>query len=235
MDWAFYQETVFPALNEGLLLSFKIIVPSAIFGFVFGILVGAGRAVGPKWLSAFLGAYVALFRGTPLITQLMIWYSGLTDIGQWLLPLFTEIGHPEFKRAFYLSPYTASVLAFIFCSAAYHSEYIRGAILSIKKGQFQAAKALGFTRGQNFWAIVVPQALRRALPGCGNEFIYLIKYSSLAFVVSCLELTGKARSLSTSYFIPLEVFSLAAVYYLVLVSLATWFLSILEKKYAIPH
>ena len=87
-------------------------------------------------------------------------------------------------------------MVFSLCSGAYHSEYIRGAILSIKKGQFQAAKALGFSPAQTFWTIVIPQAVRRAWPGCGNEVVYLIKYSSLAMILSAKELTSVARSMA---------------------------------------
>ncbi|MCK7469967.1 MAG: amino acid ABC transporter permease [Desulfomicrobium escambiense] len=111
-----------------------------------------------------------LFRGIPLVVQLFIWYFGLPHIG------------------IYLTPLLASVLGFSLCSGAYHSEYVRGALLSIKQGQMLAAQALGFTKLQMILSIILPQAIRRALPGCGNEIIYLIKYSSLAYMITCIEL-----------------------------------------------
>ncbi|GAJ22401.1 unnamed protein product, partial [marine sediment metagenome] len=104
------------------------------------------------------------FRGTPLLIQLFILYFGFPSIG------------------IFFSPFAAAVIGFILCSGAYHSEYIRGAIQSIKTGQMMAAEALGMTRSKAILYIILPQALRRAIPGCSNEIIYLIKYSSLAFM-----------------------------------------------------
>ena len=119
-------------------------------------------------------------------------------------------------------------------SGAYQSEYVRGALLSIRQGQIKAAYALGFTKLQTILWVVIPQAARRALPGCGNEIIYLIKYSSLAYIITCIELTGEAKVLVSRSFRPTEVYIVAGIYYLVLVSFATWFLQKLERKFAIP-
>lgn len=93
----------------------------------------------------------------------------------------------------YLSPFVAAVIGFVLCSSSYHAEYIRGAIQSVRSGQVLAAQALGMSKLSAVFNIVLPQALRRAIPGCSNEIIYLIKYSSLAFMVTCIELTGQAR------------------------------------------
>ena len=148
--------------------------------------------------------------------MLMILYFGLPNLG------------------IYLEPYPASVLGFILCTGAYQSEYVRGALLSIRQGQIKAAYALGFTKLQTILWVVIPQAARRALPGCGNEIIYLIKYSSLAYIITCIELTGEAKVLVSRSFRPTEVYIVAGIYYLVLVSFATWFLQKLERKFAIP-
>ena len=134
----------------------------------------------------------------------------------------------------YLEPYTAAAVGFILCSGAYHSEYIRGGLLSIKRGQRLAAQALGFSSlGTMLW-IMIPQAARRALPGCGNEIIYLIKYSSLAYIITCIELTGEGKIIATKYFRFTEVFLVVGLYYLLLVTLATIGLGKLEKKLYIP-
>ena len=234
MDWAYYQEML-PELTRGFWLSVKIIVPSALIGLAMGILVGAVRGTGyPHFLVGPCNAYVSLFRGTALLVQIFVCYYGLPELGMLIRPFFEAHSLPPLWRGLYLSPYGASVLIFSLCSGAYHSEYIRGAILSIKKGQFLAAQALGFTKGQTFWTIVIPQAVRRAWPGCGNEIVYLIKYSSLAFVVSAKELTGTSMSLANSSFRFTETFFAAGLYYLFLVTLATWILNRLEKAYAIP-
>ena len=93
-----------------------------------------------------------------------------------------------------LPAFTASVLGFILCNAAYNSEYIRGAIMSIKDGQMTAAQALGMTKAQAIESIILPQAMRRAIPGLSNEFIYLIKYSSLAYMITVVEISGAAKT-----------------------------------------
>ncbi len=219
MSWfdpAFFVDRVIPALNQGLLMSFALIVPSATIGFGLGVVVGVSRVFGSPWLRRTGDFFTAMFRGVPLVVQLMILYFGLPNIG------------------IYLEPYTASVIGFILCTGAYQSEYVRGALLSIRQGQTRAALALGFTRLQTILWIVVPQAARRALPGCGNEIIYLIKYSSLAYIITCIELTGEAKILVSRTFRPTEVYLAAGIYYLGMVSVATWILHRLEKRFAIP-
>ncbi len=216
MDWDFYGQHLIPALNDGLWISILLILPSATGGLALGILTGTIRTFGSPWLKRIGNFYAGIFRGTPLVVQLFILYFGLPNIG------------------IYLSPYAAAVTGFILCSGAYHSEYIRGGLLAIKRGQLMAAKSLGFSStGTIFW-IVLPQAMRRALPGCGNEIIYLIKYSSLAYIITCIEITGQARDVATTYFRFTESFFVAGLYYLALVSIAGIALGKLEKKLYIP-
>ena len=215
-ELAFLLERLLPVLNEGVLMSLKLIILSSVLGLAFGVLVGACRAFGGGPVKALANGYAALFRGTPLVIQLFILYFGLPNIG------------------IYFKPYTAAVLGFTLCSAAYHSEYVRGGLLSIKRGQILAAQALGFSTLSTLVTIVVPQAFRRALPGCGNEIVYLIKYSSLAYVVTCFELTGKAKIVASETFRFTEVFMVVGVYYLIMVSLASWGLHRLEKRLEIP-
>jgi polar amino acid transport system permease protein len=232
---AFLTGELLPTLNRGLGLSALIIVPSGLLGLAMGVAIGGGRAVGPRWLRRLLDAYVSIFRGTPLVVQLTMWYFGLPNVSRWLEGLLAPHGWPPiFWRIFMLSPYAAAVTAFALCSAAYHSEYVRGAVLSVRRGQWLAAESLGFTRSQAFWHVIAPMALRRAVPGCSNELIYLIKYSSLAMLVTIRELTGQANALASLHFRHLECYLAVAGYYLALVSLATWALRLLERRLAIP-
>lgn len=211
----FYQELV-TSLNRGLVMSIALIVPSAVGGVLIGILAGTVRTFGSTVFRRIGDTYAAIFRGTPLVVQLFILYFGLPNIG------------------IYLTPYMAAVTGFTLCSGAYQSEYVRGALLSIKSGQHLGAQALGFTRFQTIFWIIVPQAVRRALHGCGNEIIYLIKYSSLAFIVTCIELTGEGKTIATEYFRFTEVFALIGLYYLVLVTIAMFILKKIEKVLYIP-
>lgn len=207
---------VIPALNEGLLFSLSLIVPSAIIGFLGGVFVGAVRVYAPPVFRRLADAYVALFRGVPLLLQLYFLYYAL----------------PKWGIRF--SAYQAAVLGFILCSSAYHSEYIRGALLSIRQGQIKAAYSLGFNTLDMVLHVVIPQAVRRALPGCGNEVIYLIKYSSLAYVITFIELTGHAKELTARSFHYIEIYFTAGLYYLALTTLAAWILRWLERKTYIP-
>lgn len=212
----FYTEQLIPALNQGLQMSVLLIIPSATLGLIFGIILGTVRVAAHPVLKKIGDMYAALFRGTPLVVQLFIIYFGLPNVG------------------IYFSAYTAAVVGFILCSSAYHSEYVRGALLSIKRGQHLAAQSLGFSTFKTMVWIIVPQAVRRALPGSGNEIIYLIKYSSLAYTITCIELTGQARDVATTYFRFTEAFFVAGIYYLFLVTLATFALHKLEKALYIP-
>ncbi|MEE8564537.1 MAG: amino acid ABC transporter permease [Atribacterota bacterium] len=216
IDLYFIQDVLLPPLIEGVLVTIKLIILSIPSGLVLGILIAVGRVYGNKFISSLCAVYTMFFRGTPLLVQLFIIYYALPSIG------------------IFFSPFVAAVIGFILCSGAYHSEYIRGAIQSIKTGQMMAAEALGMSRIKAVLYIILPQALRRAIPGCSNEIIYLIKYSSLAFMVTCVELTGAGKIIATRHFRYTEVFLVVGIIYLVVVSIVTKFLNILEKKLRIP-
>ncbi len=219
--FSFAVQRIIPALDAGLWASITLIVPASLLGVAIGITAGTVRVYGARPLAWLTDFYVSLFRGTPLVVQLYFWYFALP---------YLQIG--DFRLV--LSPVAASVIGFALCSGAYQSEYIRGGLLSIKSGQLRAAQALGMTPLQTITSVVLPQAFRRALPGCGNEIIYLIKYSSLASIITVNELTGMGRSLAKSTFRNTEVFVVVGIYYLVLVTLATLLLRWIEKKLEIP-
>jgi len=212
----FIREIVLPPLLEGTWVTIKLLVLSIPLGLLLGILVAGGRVYGNKIISFLCTSFTVFFRGTPLLVQLFVIYYGLPSIG------------------IYFSPFTAAVVGFVLCSGAYHSEYIRGAIQSIKNGQMMAAEALGMSKFKAIIYIIFPQALRRALPGCSNEIVYLVKYSSLAFMVTCIELTGAGKIIATRYCRYTEVFLVIGIIYLMIVSLVSKFLAIIEKKLKIP-
>jgi len=214
--WLYIQTEVYPALLKGFWVSLQLIAPSALCGLVIGIMVGVLRIYGNRPVMVAANTFVAIFRGIPLVVQLFIWYFGLPHIG------------------IFLSPFVASVLGFSLCSGAYHSEYIRGALLSIKRGQMLAAQSLGFSKSRMIFSIILPQAIRRALPGCGNEIIYLIKYSSLAYMITCIELTGQGKILASNSFKYTEVFLMIGACYLVMTSVATIILGRVEERLRIP-
>ncbi|MBN2397004.1 MAG: amino acid ABC transporter permease [Deltaproteobacteria bacterium] len=215
-DLLLFQPDVVSALARGVWVSIQLIIPSSLFGIVIGVFVGAMRVYGNTLTRKIGDGFVLIFRGFPLVVQLFIWYFGLPYIG------------------IYLTPFAAAVIGFSLCSGAYHSEYVRGAFLSVKTGQMLAAQALGFSRIKMVLFVTLPQAFRRALPGCGNEIIYLIKYSSLAYMITCIELTGEGKIIASDTFRYTETFMVIGAVYLVLTSAATWMLRRLENRLHIP-
>jgi len=215
-DFSFIRDIVLPPLLEGTLVTIKLIALSIPLGLILGILIAIGRVYGNRLIFFLFTVYTVFFRGTGLLIQLFILYYGLPSIG------------------ISFSPLTAAVLGFTLCSSAFHSEYIRGAIQSIKSGQMMAARALGMSESKAILYIILPQALRRAIPGCSNEIIYLVKYSSLAFMITVVELTGAGKIIASRYFNYTEVFLVVGAIYLLLVSVVTMLLNVLEKKLKIP-
>ena len=213
---AFFVSILLPALTTGLVITLQLIVLSAPFGLLLGIGVAVGRQYGGPVLSRLCKGFVIFIKGCPLLLLLFLLYFGLPSVG------------------IILSGFVASVIGFILCNGAYNSEYIRGAILSVKDGQIIAAQALGMNRFQAVKEIVLPQALRRAIPGLSNEFIYLIKYSSLAFMITVIEMSGAAKLVATKYFMYTESFLAIGIVYLILVTITTLGVKLLERRVAVP-
>lgn len=212
----FFWDTLVPQLTEGFILTLKILVVAIPISALLAVVVGSARVYGGKVISFISTAYVVAFRGLPLVVTLFIIYFGLT------------------RFQIYLSPYWAATVSFIVCSTAYQSEYIRGSIRSIEEGQAQAARSQGMSRFQELRHIVLPQAYRRALPGVSNEIIYLIKYSSLAFVVGVSEIFAIAKSLNSMHFAPFLIFGTAGIFYLAATTLADRFFLWWESRLEVP-
>jgi polar amino acid transport system permease protein len=183
---------------------------------VLGLSLGVARVYGNKPISLFAAGFVGLFRGLPLVVTLLIIFFALPKVG------------------LYFPPFWAAVTGFILCSGAYQSEYVRGAIRSIDVGQSLAARSLGMSKFKEVFHIVLPQAYRRAFPGISNEIIYLILYSSLAYVVGVSEIFGVAKHFNSLYFRSIEIFSTAAVIYLFMATIASVGFRKLENKLRIP-
>lgn len=212
---------VIPGLNSGLVVSIKLIIPSAILGIIIGILTGTFRVYGPLPIKKLSDAYVAVFRGTPLVVQLYFWYFALP---------YTNFG--DFRIV--MSAETCAIVGFSLCSGAYHSEYIRGGLLSIKSGQLLAAQALGMNQITAIKNIVLPQAFRNSFSGCSNEIVYLIKYSSLASIITINDITGMGRGIAKESWRNVETYLVVGLYYLALVTLANIILHYIEKKMKTP-
>jgi len=186
------------------------------FGFALGIILALSRVYGSKPISWVASGYIEIIRGTPLLVQLFIFYYGLSSIG------------------FHIDPVLAALLGLSLNSAAYQAEYVRGSIQSIPSGQMIAARSMGMNRMQSISSIILPQALRVSIPAWSNELIYLLKYSSLAYIIRVVELTAAGKFIAAETFRHIEVFLMIALIYVALTIIFTEILDRFEERISIP-
>jgi octopine/nopaline transport system permease protein len=215
----FLWQTFFTLL-EGVPLTLNLAAMSVGIGAVFAALLAAMRMSRILPLDWFARAYIFVFRGTPLLVQIFLIYYGL---GQFR-PTLQAWGLWTFFR----EPYWCAVFALTLNTAAYASEIIRGGLQSVPFGQVEAAKACGMSRSLLYRRIVLPIALRQALPGYGNEIILMVKATALASTITMMEVTGLAHKLISQSFRAIEVFICASAIYLILNFLVTRAIQALE-------
>lgn len=208
-----------PKLAQGLVLTLELTGLSMALGAVLGLILAILRVYGrgplyPGYLLA--SGYVHLFRGTPLLVQLMTIYFALPTVGV------------------RFSPLEAGILALTLNTAAYQAEYFRGAIQSVRAGQMQAALALGLSRLQAIRYVVLPQALRLVIPPWSNELIYMVKGSAVVYLIGVLELMGQAKNIAARTFRNFEVYIVVALFYLALIFVLTLLLRWVERRTHIP-
>jgi polar amino acid transport system permease protein len=188
-------------LLEGVLVTIGLTVTTMIIGLMLGLAVALARMSPRRLFSAPAAFYVWVFRGTPLLVQLVIIYTALPQIG------------------IRFGVLTSALLSLSLNEAAYLSETIRGGFNGIAKGQREAAKALGLSRGHTLRLVLLPQVLRLIIPPLGNSLNGLLKATSLASIISMEELMRRSQMLMQQKFEVLELYTVAAVYYLALTTL----------------
>ncbi|WP_035186500.1 amino acid ABC transporter permease [Alteribacter aurantiacus] len=210
----FFSELIrtYPIFLEAAWLTVRISVAAVIIGTVIGMFIALVKLSNP-FLKVIADIYITIIRGTPLIVQIFIFYFGLTNIVQ-------------------LSPFWAVSLALAIHNSAYIAEIFRGSIQSIEKGQMEAGRSLGMTKNLTMRRIILPQAMRRAVPPLGNQFIIALKDSSLAAFVGVAELFRRAQGIAAGTFNTMETYMIVAVYYLVLVMILTWIVNKIEHRMA---
>ncbi len=206
--WAGWRE-----LAHGTLVTVEVTAGAIVLGCVIGMLVGLGR-LDPRRtvLYGICTAYVAFIRGTPLLVQLFIWFFGLPYFG---------INLPAFF---------CGVVGMGMYSGAYVSEIVRGAIQSVARGQLEAARSLGMPDGVAMRHVIVPQALIRMIPPLGNEFIALIKNSSLVSLLTIADLMHEGQKIISVSYRSLEVYIAIALVYFVLTNLTGLALRLTERR-----
>jgi octopine/nopaline transport system permease protein len=220
-----FMADVFMQLLGGVPLMLKLAALSLGLGLLLAVLVAFARLSRFAPLRAVAGGYIFLFRGTPLLVQIFLIYYGL---GQ-----FPEV-RQSFLWPFLRQPYWCAILALTLNTGAYGAEIIRGGLQSVPWGQVEAARACGMSGLLLMRRIVLPIALRQALPAYGSEMILMIKATSLASIVTLMEVTGIAHRLISETFRAIEVFVVAGAIYLTINFLITRLVQRLEWRLS-PH
>ncbi|MDR0479776.1 MAG: amino acid ABC transporter permease, partial [Burkholderiaceae bacterium] len=205
-----------PVLFKGTLLTIKFAVASMAFGLVVGAVFALMAISAQPALRAIARCYVSIMRGTPLLVQIFVVYYGLPGIG------------------ITLDPTSAGIFTLTANAGAYLSESMRGAILGIDNGQWQAAHSLGLSHPQTLRYVIGPQALRLAVPSLSNTLISLIKDTSLVSVITVTELLRSAQEAIASTYKPLPLYITAAVIYWILSTVLSWVQHRVEARLALP-
>lgn len=212
------------ALWTGTQLTLTLTLLASVFGLLLGVLGALGR-LSRFWPARLLaGVYIETFRGTPLLVQLFFLYFALPQLLRPLIPGFQSL--PAFQTA---------VLGLSLFAGAYAAEIIRGSLNAVPRGQIEAAQALGLHSSATLRLVLLPQAARIALPALGNQFIGLLKDSSLASVITVTELLLTAKGLVSITYQPAPLYFAIGVVYFLLSNVAARLFAWLERRFNRPY
>jgi polar amino acid transport system permease protein len=221
-DWGTVGDFLFdPIILRALRETLVIAVLSMVLGAGLGLVLGVMRVSTNPFAGVFAGLYVWFWRGTPVVLQLLLMYFGLRAL------IDEDIFRDEWTR------FRAGVIVLGLNEAAYMAEIVRAGIRSVDPGQMDAAKSLGMTNLRATRRIVLPQAVRLMIPPTGNEFIAMLKNTSLLFAIGVVELLNAARTQAARNFQPMELYTVAAFWYLVVVTIFSFAQAELERQMAV--
>ena len=217
-DWGTVGDFLFnPVILKGLRTTLQIAALAMVLGIVLGIVLGVMRVSRSPFASGAASLYVWFWRGTPVVLQLLLMYFGLRQVFE----------NDTFRENW--TPFRAAVITFALNEAAYMAEIVRGGILSVEAGQMDAAKSLGMRNLQAMRRVILPQSLRVVVPPTGNEFIAMLKNTSVAFAIAIVELTNAARIQAARNFQSMELYTVAAFWYLVVVTVFSFLQAEVER------
>lgn len=219
-----FLETYYPLLIQGTGITIALAALTVLFGTVIGVLVSLTKlnqkGIVGKVLSKIADAYVAFFRGTPLMIQLFILWFGVP-----------QLFHFRYQSLGFISAeFLIGVLALSINSGAYVSEIFRAGIQAVDKGQMEAGRSLGLSEKQTLRHVILPQAIKNILPALGNEFIVIIKESAIVSVIGLRDLMYNANIIKATTYNAFGVFIVAAIVYFILTSICSKLLSIFEGR-----
>jgi polar amino acid transport system permease protein len=198
-------------LPDGIITTFQVTLLAMFFSLIIGVFIGLGRISRVMIINRMATIYVEIIRGIPLLVQLFYIYYAMGKLVQ-------------------LPPIMSAVIAMSVCYGAYIGEIFRAGIISIPKGQMEAAISLGMTRRQALWRIILPQTVKVVLPPIGNEFIAMLKDSSLVSILAVADLLRRGREFASKTFYYFETFTVIAVIYLILTLFFSRVVGIIEER-----
>ncbi|HVV36739.1 MAG TPA: amino acid ABC transporter permease [Acidimicrobiales bacterium] len=219
---------------QGVRNTIVLAVVAQAVGLVLGLVFAVGRMSHNPPAKAVSTFYIWFFRGTPVLVQLVLWYNGVPSVFKHLtiaIP-FTHVVLFSERMVDFMTPFNAALLGLGLNEGAYMAEIVRAGILSVDHGQVEAASALGMTGGMTLRRIVLPQAMRVIIPPTGNEFIGMLKTTSLASVVIYEELLRRASSIYSTNLKVMPLLVVASIWYLAMTSVASVGQHYIEKRYS---
>ncbi len=209
--------------TTGLAITLWLLILSAIFGFFLAVPLAVARVSSNKWLAIPARFYIYVLRGTPLYVQLLIIYSGIYSIS-WIQSIST-------LADFFSSGLNCTILALSLNTAAYLAQILAGSINSLPHGEIEAGRAYGMSGWSLYRSIILPSALRRAIPMYSNEVILLLQATSLAFIATVPDILSVARYVNSDTYDSLNTFAVAGIIYAVVSFGLVWLFKIMEKRW----
>lgn len=213
-------------VSDGIGVTVLTTLVSFVLVLIFGLITGLARLSKISLIRGFATLYVEIIRGIPLLVQLMFWYFAFPSVIQSIGATLSIPGLANYRS----NPIFMAILGLTFCYSAYMSEVYRAGIQSISRGQMEASRSLGMTYIQAMRFVILPQAIRVILPPVGNEFITLLKDSSLVSVVAVADITRRGREFMAANFIPVQTWVMVALLYLVLTLFSARIVNWIEHK-----
>lgn len=233
LEWDVVLKYLFDrSILRGVLMTIILTVVAMAIALILATVIAAMRLSGNPLFRAVSGAYIWFFRGVPALVQIVFWYSMA------LLVPKVSLGIP-FGPSFWerdtnslITPYTAGILALSLCESAYLAEIIRAGIVAVGRGQTEAARSLGIPGFRIFRRIIFPQALKIVVPPIGNQFIGMLKFTSLVSVIALPELLYSAQIIYSITYQTIPLLIVATIWYLVLATVLTWTIGRVEYYFA---
>jgi len=209
--------------TTGLAITLWLLILSAIVGFLLAVPLAVARVSSKKWLSFPATFYIYVLRGTPLYVQLLIIYSGIYSIA-WVRSVPT-------LADFFSSGLNCTILALSLNSAAYLAQILAGSIKALPHGEIEAGRAYGMSEWSLYCSIILPSALRRAIPMYSNEAILLLQATSLAFTATVPDILSVARYVNSDTYDSLNAFAVAGILYAVISFVLVWLFKVMENRW----